>query len=190
MPAGRPGSARRARQPRRRHLNAERIRQNLELGHGRRHPQYGHRARSVARAPLPHPVRRRHPAAAAAVDPADHRVPGHVRAGDGGRRGRGDQPLRGRQPGQPGRGGDRAWRGGDGHDLRVGPAVGAAHQPRGDRRVHRPRGVPHPMGGAVLGGPVRRGGLRGAVLAADVRGCGRGRELPDLHPLAGSGSRW
>ena len=32
----------------------------------------------------PHPIRGRHPAAAAAVDPADHRVLGDVRAGDGG----------------------------------------------------------------------------------------------------------
>jgi aquaporin Z len=27
-----------------------------------------------------------------------------------------------------------------------GPAVRAAHQPRSDHRVHRPWGIPHPMG--------------------------------------------
>jgi len=45
-----------------------------------------------------------------------------------------------------------ARRGGDGHDLCLGPAVRAAHQPGGHRRVHRPRRVPAQMGRAVLGG--------------------------------------
>ena len=60
--------------------------------------------------------------------------------------GSGDQSLRGRRPDQPGRGGDRARGGGHGHDLRLGPAVGTAHQPGGDLRLHRPRGVPTASG--------------------------------------------
>jgi len=60
----------------------------------------------------------------AAVDPADHRVPRHFRAGDCGCGVLRDQCVFRWQPDQPGCHGDRAGRGGDGHDLHVGPAVG------------------------------------------------------------------
>jgi hypothetical protein len=57
-------------------------------------------------------------------------------------RGRGDQPLRRWRADQPDRGGDRARRGGHGHGLRLGTAVRAAHQPRRDHGVRRPRVFP------------------------------------------------
>ena len=70
--------------------------------------------------------------------------------------------------------------------LHINPAVTFAFTARGV--------FPPPVGGAVLGGPVRRGDLRRAVPAADVRRCDRGRELPDHHPrrrveVAGDGDR-
>ena len=62
--------------------------------------------------------------------------------------------------------------GGHGHDLRVGPVVGTAHQPGRDLRLQRPRGVSRQMGGAVLGGAVRRGHSPGpSVPACSCRSC-------------------
>ena len=72
-------------------------------------------------------------------------------------------------------------RGGHGHDLRLGPAVRAAHQPGGDLRLHRPRGVPAEW---VL--PYWVAQLAGAICAALFLQLmfgrrERGRELPDRH---------
>ena len=104
-------------------------------------------------AQVPDPLRGGHAAAAAAVDPGHHRVRRDRGAGAGGRRVRRDQPVRRRDPDLPygGRGGPRGR--GHGDDLRLGAAVGAAHQPGRHPGLHRPRHVPEGVGAALPAWP-------------------------------------
>jgi aquaporin Z len=67
-----------------------------------------------------------------------------------------------------------------------GPLSGPAHQSGGDDRVRRPRGVPGLVGGAVLGGPVRRGDRAALFLQAMFTHVAAGGN----YPIATPGGDW
>ena len=79
-----------------------------------------------------------------------------------------------------GRGGPRGP--GHGADLRLGPAVGAAHQPGRHPRLHRPGHLPEGVGGALLVAQLA-GAVAGRWFLQLMFGhVAAGRELPGRHP--------
>ena len=108
------------------------------------------------------PLQRGHAQAPSARHPPDRRVHRHLHPRHGGRRSGRDQPLRRRRSHQPyGRSG-RTRRRRHGHDLRAGPAVGAAHQPRRHPRLHGPPRLQGRLGRALHRRPVGRRARRRA----------------------------